>query len=114
MDYCHLRVEGRQRPVRSVATVVYATPQSAAYACEKLHGFEYPPGNRLIVKPEYDTPRGYTDVNRSSVSSPLNRTSTTSKPDLLQLAETIAHATSIIQAAGISTGKIGNLNYFIS
>ena len=33
-----------------MATVVYNNPQSANYACEKLHGFEYPPGQRLIVR----------------------------------------------------------------
>lgn len=35
---------------RGVATVVYNNIQSATYAKEKLHGFEYPPGQRLIVK----------------------------------------------------------------
>ncbi|KAF2893239.1 hypothetical protein ILUMI_12930 [Ignelater luminosus] len=98
MDYCQLRLEGRPRPVRSIATVVYANAQAASYACEKLHGFEYPPGSRLIVKPEYDAPRGFSE---HSTSTSVSRT-TPSKPDLLQLAETIAQATSIIQAAGIS------------
>lgn len=32
------------------ATVVYKTPQAASHARQKLHGFEYPPGERLIVK----------------------------------------------------------------
>lgn len=37
------------------AIAVYSSPQAAAYAKEKLHGFEYPPGQRLIVKPELNT-----------------------------------------------------------
>jgi hypothetical protein len=32
------------------ATVVFKTPQAANHARQKLHGFEYPPGERLIVK----------------------------------------------------------------
>lgn len=54
LDYCHLRLEGNPRVPKGVATVVYTNPQWAAYAKEKLHGFEYPPGNRLIVKPDPD------------------------------------------------------------
>jgi hypothetical protein len=34
------------------ATAVYYNPKAAAYAKEKLHGFEYPPGERLTVKLE--------------------------------------------------------------
>lgn len=32
------------------ASVVYNNAQSALHARQKLHGFEYPPGERLIVK----------------------------------------------------------------
>lgn len=34
--------------------VRYETPQAASYAMEKLNGFEYPPGKRIIVKPDFD------------------------------------------------------------
>jgi hypothetical protein len=53
LDYCELkRVEGRgrDRTSKAIGTVVFNNPQSATYAKEKLHGFEYPPGHRLIVK----------------------------------------------------------------
>ncbi|KAG8224754.1 hypothetical protein J437_LFUL005323 [Ladona fulva] len=53
LDYCHLHDDPKNRMYKGHATVVYNTPQSAAYAKEKLHGFEYPPGQRLIVKPDY-------------------------------------------------------------
>jgi len=36
--------------ISSSATVVYRTHQAALHARQKLHGFEYPPGERLIVK----------------------------------------------------------------
>lgn len=54
LDYCHLRLEGNPRSPKGVASVVYTNPQWASYAREKFHGFEYPPGYRLIVKPEMD------------------------------------------------------------
>lgn len=37
-------------------TAVYNNAQAASYAKEKLHGFEYPPGQRLIVKFDYVAP----------------------------------------------------------
>lgn len=55
MDYCQLRVEGNPRMGgKGIATVVYTSHQWASYAKDKLHGFEYPPGNRLIVRPDLD------------------------------------------------------------
>lgn len=87
MDFCHVRMENRSHTLR--ATVVYSNPQWAAYACEKFHGFEYPPGQRLIVKPEYDP--------RTSLI-----TKHTKQPDILQIAETITQASNLIQAAGLS------------
>lgn len=34
--------------------VEYNSPSAANYALDKLHGFEYPLGKKIIVKPEYD------------------------------------------------------------
>ncbi|CAD7082281.1 unnamed protein product [Hermetia illucens] len=48
LDYCQLTGESNGR--NQEATVVYTNPESAVYAKEKLHGLEYPPGERLIVK----------------------------------------------------------------
>lgn len=54
LDYCELKRadagRGRDRSTKAFGTVVFNNPQSATYAKEKLHGFEYPPGHRLIVK----------------------------------------------------------------
>lgn len=101
MDYCQLRMEGRF-PTRAVATVVYSRPQWATYAREKFHGFEYPPGSRLIVKPDFDGSRPFSDRSRATDTT-INLSQT---PDIKQLAETIAQATSIIQAAGLSPGRL--------
>ena len=59
LDYCELKRQdmrnggagGRERQNNKAwGVVVFNNPQSATYAKEKLHGFEYPPGHRLIVK----------------------------------------------------------------
>lgn len=91
MDFCQVRLEDRPRPSRAVALVVYTSPQWAAYAREKFHGFEYPPGHRLIVKPDYE---------RGAMSKRAKQ------PDILQIAETITQASNLIQAAGLSPGVL--------
>lgn len=37
------------------ATVVYNNAQSAMYARDKIHGLEYPPGERLIIRLGHET-----------------------------------------------------------
>lgn len=56
LDYCNVRHDPKTR--QCFASVVYSSSQAALYAKEKLHGFEYPPGQRLIVK--FDTSDGRT------------------------------------------------------
>lgn len=46
LDYCNVRHDQKQ----CYASVVYNSSAAAAIAKEKLHGFEYPPGQRLIVR----------------------------------------------------------------
>uniref|UniRef100_A0A1B0DBK9 Uncharacterized protein n=3 Tax=Phlebotomus papatasi TaxID=29031 RepID=A0A1B0DBK9_PHLPP len=48
LDYCHITGEFNRNS--NCAIVTYSNPSSAAHAREKLHGFEYPIGERLIVK----------------------------------------------------------------
>lgn len=106
MDYCHTVIEGRPQPMRSVSTVAYNNARSAAYAYEKLHGFEYPPGYRLIVRP--DTHGGRFGSERTALATSTGNRSNSSSgnnaSDLMHLAETIVQATNIIKAAGISPG----------
>ncbi|XP_075161760.1 RNA-binding protein 45-like [Haematobia irritans] len=47
LDYCQILKEG---DYNNEAIVVYHNPESAIYAKEKVHGFEYPVGERIIVK----------------------------------------------------------------
>ncbi|KAJ3655520.1 hypothetical protein Zmor_014647 [Zophobas morio] len=93
LDYCHLTLEGHPTPNRGVASVVYNSAQSASYAKEKLHGFEYPPGNRIIVKTDLEAVQNF-----ESTCAEQKQT------DIIQITETIAHASSLIQGAALSSG----------
>lgn len=50
MDYCDLKRDHNTHESRGIAYVMYKSMGSAIYAKEKLDGFEYPPGSRLVVK----------------------------------------------------------------
>ena len=59
LDYCdrsrdmrngNIGGGGGSKGGRGMYTVVYNNPQSATYAKEKIHGFEYPPGHRMVVR----------------------------------------------------------------
>jgi len=114
LDYCE-PVGGAGSGGRGKAffNVIYNNPQSASYAKEKLHGFEYPPGHRIVVKydPSHDPmmggspmgpPRGRMGPGGPSQGGPRVQN------DLAHLTETIANATALLQAAGYSnTGGAG-------
>lgn len=52
LEYCQLTGEcGRNS---NYASAVYSNADAAAYARDKLHALEYPPGERLIIKPGID------------------------------------------------------------
>ncbi|QQP39762.1 RNAbinding protein 45like [Caligus rogercresseyi] len=122
LDYCDSRKSRH-------FSVVYNNPQSATYAKEKLHGFEYPPGHRMVVKFEGKAVFNHNNNNHASNSFGSNRTPSGSNSslncgnvgnnngtnnggsnsgpniqnDLAHLTETIANATALLQAAGYSS-----------
>ncbi|ERL85711.1 hypothetical protein D910_03126, partial [Dendroctonus ponderosae] len=96
LDYCEIKYQGGH--MRAIGEVVYKSPQWAAHAREKLHGFEYPPGFRLIVKPLVD-----------GLSPADGRELPEERKNLLHIAETIAQASSLIQAAGLNPSALLNL-----
>lgn len=102
LDYCSLKTDVRYRMPRGQASVAYLNPNAAAYAREKFHGFEYPPGHRMIVKPDLSsTPSKNSKAGISNLSGLTN-----ARTDLVHLAETIAQATSLIQAAGLTAPSL--------
>ena len=98
LDYCHLKNDVRYRMPRGQAVVVYSNPSAAAYAREKFHGFEYPPGHRMIVKPDLSSAPPKNAIKPGSSAAGI----ASARTDLAHLAETIAQATSLIQAAGLT------------
>ena len=50
MELCDLKRNFSTGESRGVALVVYNSVGSAIYAKEKLNGFEYPPGSKLLVR----------------------------------------------------------------
>lgn len=49
LDFCELKYRD-VRNNRGLGLAVFTNARAALYARDKLHGFEYPPGERLIVK----------------------------------------------------------------
>ncbi|KAK9869748.1 hypothetical protein WA026_003484 [Henosepilachna vigintioctopunctata] len=121
LDYCTLRVFGsNNRFGKGVASVGYHHPKWAAYALEKLHGFEYPRGMPLLIKPDFHSsvPRsGYSRSNRdervfresrSLFDDKAGSSSTAANSDLLKLAETLAQASSLLQSTGLTPDLLKN------
>ena len=103
LDYCEPARAGHggDRRPKAFFNVIYNNPQSASYAKEKLHGFEYPPGHRIVVRYEESMrppPPPPGSSSRGSGSSARGGI----QNDLAHLTETIANATALLQAAGYS------------
>ncbi|XP_072903235.1 RNA-binding protein 45 [Hemitrygon akajei] len=56
LEYCEIQRDPYMVYVKGYALIRYNNVASAVYAKEKLHGFEYPPGNRLGVNYIDDDP----------------------------------------------------------
>jgi len=101
LDYCELK-RTDPRNDRSVGTAVYTSSRAANYAKKKLHGFEYPPGERLIVKFEgcdHNFQHQYAPPPPRQYQQPQSQSF---PPDLQSLADTIAQATHLIKAANLN------------
>lgn len=88
---------------RLLASVTYSTPQQAAYARDKIHGFEYPPGQHMIVRPDYSENTQRIQQIPPPISMPsfsgLGSNSTNlSKADIELLAENVKQATAFLKA----------------
>lgn len=99
--------------------ITYSNPISARYAVQKLNYFEYPPGECIQVKPEYND-KYSPKIKKSKISSAVNdlkmamsAASNTAQPDLKELIDTIAKASSLVKSAttGDPEAVFGDLNY---
>lgn len=100
--------------------VIYSNPISAAYAVEKLNNFNYPPGQKMFVKPDFFNKGVYPEIKREIPNAMRNltnaiNTANTSIPDLAQLIDAVAQASNIIKtAAGVAEKQLpdsSDLNY---
>ncbi|KAG6457779.1 RNA-binding protein 45-like [Manduca sexta] len=83
------------------AFVTYDSEKSASYAVEKLNNFEYPSGEIISVKPD-ENPLSKAANNLTSIVNNI-KNAVEGNPDLLQLADAIAEASTLIKAA--SSGR---------
>lgn len=117
LEFCELN-QPDMSGERAYGSVVYDNPKSAAYAIEKLHGFDYPLGSRIMIKFDESAPaRGFGPQgggHRGSFGSGSSMGGGASNPnmpsDIKNLVNTIQHATQMLQASGYapSTGVGSN------
>ncbi|KAI5632023.1 RNA recognition motif domain-containing protein [Phthorimaea operculella] len=86
-------------------TVTYSNPISAAYAVEKLDRFDYPPGEKIFVKPvnsrfdsQEHTFKGV-PYALNNLKQAITATGNSGGTDLAQLAQAIAEASKLIKMA---------------
>lgn len=84
------------------AVISYEDERAAAYAVERLHNFEYPSGEIVTVKPNNPLSKAASDLT-SMVNSFKNAVDV-GNPDLVQLANAIAQASTLIKVA--ASGKV--------
>jgi len=103
LEFCELN-QPDMSGERAYGTVVYDNPKSAAYAIEKLHGFDYPLGSRIMIKFDESGPvRPYGGGQRGSFGSGSSMGASPSQnmpSDIKNLVNTIQHATQMLQASG--------------
>ena len=85
------------------AIITYADEKSATYAVERLNNFEFPSGEIISVKPD-DNPLSKAANNLSNIVNSFKNAIDTANPDLVQLAEAIAQASTLIKAATSGPG----------
>merc|ERR1719510_55339 len=98
LDYCE-PAGGSGGRGKAYFNVIYNNPQSASYAKEKLHGFEYPPGHRIVVKFDlsHDSMRGGPPMGPPRGRPGLGGPQVGPGDSIQQLTETIANATALLQ-----------------
>ncbi|CAG9783353.1 unnamed protein product [Diatraea saccharalis] len=90
------------------AIVTYDNEQSATCAVKKINNFEYPSGEIVSVKLD-ENPINKAANNLTNIVNNFKNSLDAGNPDLLQLADAIAEASTLIKAA--TTGKIENKSH---
>lgn len=126
LDSCRVASDQYGRSASRRINIRYKTSQAAMYALEKLNGFEYPLGKRIVLRPAFEqvspgdsllsrgggVVAGKRDAVELASPSPNTSLLLNLAPDkkisaeLASLTKALAAATSIIQAAGLATGGL--------
>lgn len=85
------------------AIITYADEKSASYAVDRLNHFEFPSGEIISVKPDIN-PLSKAANNLSNIVNSFKNAIDSANPDLVQLSEAIAQASTLIQAATSGPG----------
>ncbi|XP_014676357.1 PREDICTED: RNA-binding protein 45-like [Priapulus caudatus] len=93
LEYCDLKTDANTGKSNGYAIIKYSSGQAATYAREKMHGFEYPPGSKLIVK--------YNDEGDPWSSDGSGNMNPEVANQLQGLASALHQATGILKAAGL-------------
>ncbi|CAB3258915.1 unnamed protein product [Arctia plantaginis] len=81
------------------AIVTYETEKAAAYAVERLNNFEFPSGEIVSVKPDDNPIHKAANSLTSILVNSFKNAGDSGSPDLLQLADVIAQASTLLKAA---------------
>lgn len=90
------------------AIITYESEKSAAYAVERLNNFEFPSGEIISVKPD-DNPLSKAANNLTNIVNSFKNAIDYTNPDLVQLADAIAQASTLIKAATSSGPALRDL-----
>jgi RNA recognition motif-containing protein len=112
LEFCELN-QPDMSGERAYGTVMYDNPKSAAYAIEKLHGFDYPLGSRIMIKLDDSAPpRGFggggqrgsfgsgSSMGGGGGGGGVSSSNPNMPSDIKNLMSTIQHATQMLQASG--------------
>jgi len=99
LEFCELN-QPDMSGERAYGTVVYDNPKSAAYAIQKLHGFDYPLGSRIMLKFDDTGPPMSFGGSFNAAPHGNNNGSSNIPADIKNLVNTIQHATEMLQASG--------------
>lgn len=80
------------------ALITYGSENAANYAVQKINNFEFPSGEIVSVKPDHN-PINQAASNLTNIVNSFKNSLEAGSPDLLQLADAIAQASTLIKAA---------------
>jgi len=103
LKYCRFVNEStnyNRTPLLRRVLLEYVSPSAASYALEKLHGFEYPPGKKIVVKSEYDGGDGLVGSvtgKRDAMGLVAAKSAPEITQELATLTKALAEATNMIK-----------------